>query len=99
MDVTSGTTDYFAYKGYTLNAAGVSSFSLIKSAINSDRPIAMLLLAGILNWHWILAVGYREYTADSSQYVRIVDGWNNTCNKFYMINSGPLWFFGRSYQL
>ena len=99
MDITSGASSYFSYKGYTLSSSGVSTFALLKSAISSDKPVGMLLLDSPSSWHWVLAVGYREYLSDSSQYARIVDGWNNTCNKFYKINDGALWFFGKSYRI
>ena len=63
------------------------TFEEIKNAINKKHPVGLLLMKNLFDWHWIMVVGYREYKS-GQEYLRIVDGWNNTYNRFYKINNG-----------
>jgi len=96
MTIAGNAKKYFKNQGYTLDYSSVGNFSGIKSAISNDRPLGILLCNGIIDWHWILCVGYREYS-NGGNYMRIVNGWNNTANKFYKINSGSLWISATEY--
>jgi len=57
-----------------------------------------LLAEGIVNWHWILGVGWREYSSGNF-YMRIVDGWDGTANRFYKPYSDSLWISATEYWL
>ncbi len=41
----------------------------------------ILLFADLVNWHYVIGVGYREYT-DGSKFIRVVDNWHNSSNKY-----------------
>lgn len=88
----------FIVYGYSLLSKNIKSFSELKQSINNNRPLGLLLYDGILNWHWVMAVGWREYN-NGDQYIRIVDGWNATSNKYYKINSGSAWWSATSYAI
>lgn len=38
--------------------------------------------------HWIVVVGYRDYTDDSYQYLRVINGWNDRSNVYYIVGQG-----------
>lgn len=96
MTIADEAKQYFKERGYTLKYSSVGYFSGVKTAIGNDRPLGILLCNGIVDWHWVLCVGYREYTT-GDDYMRIVDGWNNTANRFYKVNSGSLWVSATEY--
>lgn len=96
MTIADKAKTYFSNRGYTLNTSSVGDFSGIKTAIGNDRPCGILLANGIVDWHWIICVGYRDYSS-GGKYMRIVDGWNDTTLKFYMCNSGSLWISASQY--
>lgn len=88
--------EYFSDRGYTLKNSSVGSFSGIKTAVGNNRPCGILLADGIVQWHWILCVGYREYTSGGS-YMRVVNGWEDTTLIFYKCNSGSAWLSATEY--
>jgi len=47
----------------------------------------MLLQKG-LEFHWIVIIGYRDYTDDSYEYVRVMNGWSTNTSTYYMIGQG-----------
>lgn len=96
MTIADKAKTYFSNRGYTLSTSSVGDFSGIKTAIGNDRPCGILLANGIVDWHWIICVGYRDYSS-GSKYMRIVDGWNDTTLKFYLCNSGSLWISASQY--
>lgn len=96
MTIADETKEYFSDRGYTLNTSSVADFSGIKTAIGNDRPCGILLANGIVDWHWIICVGYRDYSS-GGKYMRIVDGWNDTTLKFYLCNSGSVWISATQY--
>lgn len=69
-----------------------------KNRIRNDNRVSVMSVGGygFVDWHWILCVGYREYS-NGGNYMRIVNGWDNTANKFYKINSGSLWISATEY--
>lgn len=87
--------EYFYERGYSLEFSRLRSFEDIKDAISKGYPLGVLLTNGIFSWHWIMALGWRQYKAGSSSqenYMRIVDSWNNTADRFYKISTGSrLW--------
>lgn len=58
----------------------------IKQAIDEGKIITLLLMANLLDWHWVLCVGYREYF-NGEFYLEIVDAWHNSGKRFYKLKS------------
>ena len=83
----SGLTNYCSAWGYTLNSTQINTFSQLKTAINNNRICDMLLQKG-LEFHWIVIIGYRDYTDDSYEYVRVMNGWSTNTSTYYMIGQG-----------
>ena len=86
----SGAKDYFTSYGYTLNYASADDFSAVVTAIGKGRPCCLLLGDTLTDWHWVLAVGWRQYSVGGN-YFQIVTGWKRTDKYFYKINSGLTW--------
>lgn|GEM_PF-1121436 len=97
MMIAGSTKAYFKDRGYTLNYSSVSDFSGIKSAVENNRPSGVLLADGLFSWHWILAVGYREYYNDGNYYMQVMDGWYDTIGRYYKINTGSTWISATQY--
>lgn len=77
-------SDYVNDRGYSLSYMPLSYYSDIKAYVNSNQnKMCMVLLMSslIIDMHYVEAVGYREYPG-SQQYLRIVDNWNNSSNRF-----------------
>ncbi len=53
----------------------------VRSCLEKGSPCAVLVMISPLNWHWVLAVGCREYE-DGSFYLRICDGWNARADRW-----------------
>lgn len=87
---------YFSSRGYTLKYSSVGTFDSYKTAIKNDRPCGILLADGLDEWHWVLGVGWRQYLAGGN-YMRIVNGWDNTHKYFYKVNTGSLWISATEY--
>lgn len=98
MTIADKADTYFFDCGYTLNYESIGTYDSLKKAIRKDKPCGILLANGIVDWHWIIGVGYRDYF-DESDYIRIMDGWNRTVNRFYRLNSGSLWISATSYSM
>lgn len=81
---------YATSRGYTINNSSVASYPAYKTAIGNRRPCGILLTAAIDNWHWVVGIGYRDY-ASGSNYVRVVNGWENSANNFYLWGSPTTW--------
>ncbi len=88
LRITRKARQYFDFRGYELFKKTVRSFSGIKDAIDNDMPCLVLLAHGITHWHWVLAVGYREYPDNKGRYLHIIDGWTRNQDKFYKPGSG-----------
>ncbi|QQY79006.1 hypothetical protein EDD65_104172 [Keratinibaculum paraultunense] len=96
MTIASGAKQYFKDRGYTLNYKSVSNFNGIKSATTDNHPCGILLADGLFAWHWIISVGYREYNSGGN-YMRIMDNWFNTVDRYYKIGTGSLWWSATEY--
>lgn len=53
----------------------------VRSCLEQGSPCAVLVMIAPLDWHWVLAVGCREYE-DGSFYLRICDGWNARADRW-----------------
>ncbi|WP_024854187.1 hypothetical protein [Mediterraneibacter gnavus] len=98
MTIAPEAKDFFYDIGYDLKYNTFGSISQYKTAIDKNRPCGILLAEGIVNWHWILGVGWREYSSGNF-YMRIVDGWDGTANRFYKPYSDSLWISATEYWL
>lgn len=96
MTIADEAKDYFSDRGYTLKTSSVGTFSGIITAVTNERPSGILLANGIVDWHWVICVGYRAYSSGDN-YMRIVDGWNDTIDRFYLIHSGSMWWSATEY--
>lgn len=91
FDLASKAQDYFSEEcGYNLYYdTTYGSFTEMKEAIRNNHPLAVLLINHLFSMHWVVGVGYREYhLVDGMNYLQIVNNWENTANKFYLIDSG-----------
>ena len=90
--IAGHTVTYFSNRGYTASYSTANSTTNYKSAILYNRPCGILLSDAILSWHWIVGVGWREYTASGNFYYRINNNWDNHVNVYYMRDVGStLW--------
>lgn len=89
---------YFSSRGYSLKYRKVCSFNGIQASILNNRPLGILLTNNIASWHWVMAIGWRRYDSEG-KYLRIVDGWNNTSDRFYKINSNSILWSATEYWL
>ncbi len=70
----------------------------IKQAIDEGKNITLLLMANLLDWHWVLCVGYREYF-NGEFYLEIVDAWHNSGKRFYKLKSQAFLVSAVAYDL
>lgn len=80
---------YFANCGYVLASRPLGDYGGIRAAVNNGHPCVLLLADGLLQWHWVLAVGCREY-AGGGEYIRLVSGWHRAADRFYMPGCGSV---------
>jgi len=88
---------YFAKKGYELSYKMIYNFGQIKDAIDDNMPVSMLLAEKIFEWHWVLAVGYLK--SDKLEFVRIINAWEDTDQRFYLINHKSNFFSAVKYSI
>lgn len=81
--------EYFSGCGCALNCRPLADYDGIKAAVKNGCPCAVLLADGLLQWHWVLAVGYREYTS-GEVYLRLVSGWHRAADRFYKPETGSV---------
>ena len=93
---------YAGTRGYTNFSYDTSTiffnYSTYKTAIGNVRPVGILLCNALNDWHWVVGVGYREYSS-GGQYARIVNGWQNTPNYYYLWNQGSTIISMSSYYM
>lgn len=77
----AGLSRYVQAMGKTYHYSVGTGYSSIKSGINSNHMSTVLLCGNLINWHMVLAFGYREYT-DGTKYIRIIDGWETNTVRF-----------------
>ena len=95
MTIADEAKDYFSNCGYTLKSSSANNFSNIIAATTNDHPCGVLLANGIVDWHWIICVGYCTYESGSN-YMRVVDGWYQPL-RYYLIHSGSMWWSATEY--
>lgn len=96
MTIADDAVKYFRFRGYILNYSTDRSTLMSdridaeNEAIDNGRPCGLLLEDALFSWHWILAVGYRNYT-NGDKYFQIVDGWSNNATRYYKPGEGSNW--------
>lgn len=98
ISLTKKARKFFNERAYALEYEGVKSYKDMKDAIDKGQPLGLLLSSGIFNWHWIMVVGWKEDTSQRS-YLRIVDSWNRTDERFYKVDSGSRLWLARKYWI
>lgn len=91
-------SDYSLQKGYNLKYRGIKDLEEFKDAIEENMPLTMLLSASLLKWHWVVAVGWREYE-NGHIYIQIVDNWNGKANRFYKVDTNLIYLFMTKYWI
>ena len=87
---------YFAQCGYNLNYSSVGDTSEYELAILNNRPCDILLIDGLFAWHWVIGVGWVEYSTND-YYFRVNNNWNGNANTYYRPESGSVWWSATSY--
>lgn len=98
ISISLGAKKYFKTKGYDLLKSYSISFKEIKKSIDENQILGVLLFNGILNWHWVIAVGYREYE-NGEKYLQVVNGWENSSSIFFKLNDGVVLVFATKYWI
>lgn len=98
ITIAGSAKQYFAARGYRLHTRKVKTFAVLKEAIEKGHPCSVLLMANLTEWHWALAVGWREY-ATGGQYIRLMDGWNRDTDCFYQPGKGARWVAATEYRI
>lgn len=86
----------FKKRGYDIDILYCRKFEDIKNSIDNNRPVLLLLADKLFSWHWVMGLGYYE---SDNKYVRIVDGWNNSSDKFYKFNGEIKFLYGLSVNI
>lgn len=88
---------YFAQRGYKLSYRNVGSFEEIKKAINGQMPLSLLIMQSLFEWHWVMGIGYLD--SKDYDFVRIINAWDDTDDRFYLINKGAVFISAKEYQI
>ena len=76
-----GLSNYVTERGYTYHYSISHNYAAVKSGIDSHCMSTLILAGSLASYHMVNVVGYREYSAGFN-YMRIVDGWENTTQRF-----------------
>ncbi len=96
--IEKGASRYFKFKGYDLKFNNLNSFEDIKACIERANPFTLLLSSALLDWHWVVGVGWREYE-NGDKYIEIIDGWNRHYSYFYQVKIRKDWILAMEYYL
>lgn len=81
ITIAGNLENYISSRGYVLKHSRILTYSGLQKAISNNRPCALLLCASPLHWHWVMVVGWRQYSS-GEKYLRIVTSWDNSANYF-----------------
>ncbi|MCL1914790.1 MAG: hypothetical protein FWG10_13175 [Eubacteriaceae bacterium] len=87
---------YFSGKETILNYKPVHSQKLVAEAIDNNRLCSVLISDCLFNWHWVICVGYVRYKSGRF-FMQVVDGWNDTVDRYYEPNSGSAWMYATQF--
>ena len=77
----AGIRRYVNDRGYKFGSYATGGYSGIKSQIDANCGVIVLIVGGFTKWHYVNAVGWRSYSG-GAKFVRIVDNWNDSYSKF-----------------
>lgn len=89
---------YFSILNKDLKYCKVKDDVSIVKSINRKNICMLLLARGILDWHYVVCIGYRKYE-DGRLYLIIVDGWTKDDIKYYKINDGAVMLSGTAFKI
>lgn len=89
MTIASNLDKYISSRGHTLSHSRILTYSGLQKAISNNKPCALLLCASPLHWHWVVAVGWRQYST-GEKFIRIVTGWDNSSDYFCRYHGGSI---------
>ncbi len=81
-----------------LSGGRIRGFDEIIRELHEGRPCMLLLAADPLHWHYVLAVGYREYE-DGKRYLRIANSWQKSMDCFYPEKGGAVLLNAAAYRI
>lgn len=87
VGLTGGLKSYVESRGSSITRTSNGGYANIKTAIDNNRMVIILLAAGLVKWHYVNGLGWRQYSG-GAKYIRVMDGWNNTTSRY--IRSGNL---------
>lgn len=88
---------YFKSRGYDLKYRSLWGFKEAKDAIKRGNPLAILLAENPISWHWVMGLGTLE--TGKSQLFRVMNAWENTGDRYYLVNNRALFFSAKEYYL
>lgn len=98
LSIAKNTKRYFKSRGYILESKRFRSFDKLKEHLEADHIVDMLLADAVFNWHFVLAVGYREYES-GEKYIKIITGWDKSKEKYFKLNAGTLLAYQTAYRI
>lgn len=99
LSLTANAQLFFSNLGYDLKHESVNNAIDIREVTEENHPFCLMVGGLTIEWHWIVGVGWRQYTESKDFYVRLVNNWDDTINKFYKINSGAQWLTADVYWI
>ncbi len=87
---TSGLRRGFKLMGFPLKRKKIYNYEQLKTAITEGKPVCILLSTHGFHWHWVMAVGWREFP-NGERYLRIVDNWRPTAERYYKLPEKAEW--------
>lgn len=75
----------------------VNNLPFIKESIRNGNPLSLLLNQSIGEWHWVICVGYMEYSSGQTV-LEIIDNWHQS-KSYYIPNKGSRLISATSYFL
>ncbi|NLW52331.1 MAG: hypothetical protein GXY87_03075 [Tissierellia bacterium] len=97
VTVASKAKRYFKSRGYDLGYKSVINSKEIKSSIEKNHPLGILLAQSPIEWHWVLGVGYVEF--DGLEFFRIINAWEDTDDRWYVLNNKAVYFSAKEYYI
>lgn len=95
---TRGMKKGFKVMGIPLKEQKIRSYEQLKNAIAEGQPVTILLSSHGLHWHWVMAVGWREFP-NGERYLRIVDNWRPTSERYYKLPKDAEWISASSFVI
>lgn len=82
---------FFGAIGCILVCKRAGGLAGIKSELEGGRPVALMVHGDGLDFHWILAIGYKDY-GNGTVYLNLVDNWNKRHDRYLKVKPHFTWF-------